>query len=159
MHIAVRTTQDEEELVSTLTLLNGEIDEHQRQLFSAMDGIDSKATVVAGFSAAAVSFLLGEERAVLWRLALAAYAIALIAALAALRPRGRSTVRPDALLRLLGDAHVLSALRLVARAKADSFAANYRQARVKAMLWTAGVGSLLIGLVLSVWSVMAEEVR
>jgi hypothetical protein len=55
------TAETDEEIEGTVRVLNDEVGEAHRLLLDDARSVDTKATVIAGFSAAAVSFLLANR--------------------------------------------------------------------------------------------------
>lgn len=155
--IGVAENNDQRE--ATYRFLNEEITAQHHMLMEEARGLDTKATVVAGFAAAAVSFLLANRRETVWCLALAGYVIALVFALAALWPRRWHGLVPTALRDELSEAAPLMAVGQVAGSKVVVYERNYAIARSKALLWTASVVFLAVGSGLSVWTTIAEKLR
>jgi len=101
--------------------LNAEIADQHRMLMDEARGMDTKATLVAGFAAAAVSFLLANRRHTIWWLALAGYLTALGLALAALWPRHWNGLIPAALRDELSEAAPVFVVGQVAGSKVEIY--------------------------------------
>lgn len=151
--------ENDEQREATYRFLNEEISAQHRVLMEEARGLDTKATVVAGFAAAALSFLLANRRQTIWWFALAGYLIALALALLALWPRRWHGLVPAALRDELSEAKAVFAVGLVAGSKVAIYERNYRKARTKALLWTASVAFLAAGSGLSVWTTITEKLR
>ena len=144
----------ERELLETFRFLDAQMDRENAALLATSESLDTKATVIAGFSAAAVSVRLLEPTfGILWVTALALYTLSLLVALAGLWPRHRYGLRPAELLKL-GDARPAVVIGRIAATKAEVFASNYRQSRRKALLWTVAVVLLLLATTVAVIDVL-----
>lgn len=122
-------------------------------------GLDTKATLVAGFAAAGISFLLATRRQTIWWLALAGYMIALAVALAALWPRRWSGLDPEAVQDELSEAAPVFVVGLVAGTKVAIYQRTLVKARTKALLWTVSVVAFAVDSGLSVWATITEKLR
>jgi hypothetical protein len=71
MDLGTASTEAEQE--STNRFINGELSELHRLLRDDAQSIDTKATLVAGFAVAAITFLLNARRGPTWWGALGAY--------------------------------------------------------------------------------------
>ncbi len=102
MNIGAAKTDEQRE--STYRFLNDEISSQHQMLMEEARGLDTKATIVVGFAAAAVSFLPDNRRQTVWWFALAAYLVAIALALGALWPRRWLGLIPAALQDELSEA-------------------------------------------------------
>src|SRR2546425_988641 len=73
----IGVAENDEQREATYRFLNEEITAQHRMLMEEARGLDTKATVVAGFAAAAISFHLANLRQTIWWFALAGYLAAL----------------------------------------------------------------------------------
>jgi hypothetical protein len=157
--VDIGAAQNDEQREATYRFLNDEISAQHRMLMEEARGLDTKATVVAGFAAAAISFLLANRRHTIWWFALAGDLAALAAALAALWPRRWHGLIPAALRDELSEAAPIFAVGQVAGSKVAIYERNYRKVATKALLWTASVVCLAAGSALSVWTTITEKLR
>lgn len=137
---------------ATYRFLNAEIGDLQRSLSDDARGLDTKATLVAGFAAASVSFLLDRPGGLLWWCAIAAHGAALALSLAVLWPRTTLSIIPRRLLDFLGDVPVGSAVETVAAAKAEAHEQLQRRVGAVTTTWAISAGALVVGMVLTVWT-------
>ena len=146
--------RDERELLETFRFVDAQLDRESAALLSTSESLDTKATVIAGLAAAAVSVrLLTPTFGSMWVTALALYALCLLVALACLWPRRRYGLRPAELVEI-GEASPAVVIGRVAATKAEIFAGNYRQSRRKALLWTVAVVLLLLATTVAVIDVL-----
>lgn len=146
--------RDERGLPETFRFVDAQLDRGNAALLSTPESLDTKATVIAGLAAAAVSVRLltptfGSMRVT----ALALYALCLLMALACLWPRRRYGLRPAELLEI-GEASPAVVIGRVAATKAEIFSGNHRQSRRKALLWTVAVVLLLLATTVAVIDVL-----
>ena len=153
------TAETDEQRESTYRFLNDEIGAQHALLLEAARGTDTKATVVAGFAAAAISFLLDTPREALWWAALGCYGSSFAAALAAMWPRRWEGLDPAELQQELSDASPVFVIGQVAGSKAEVFVRNQTKVQGKAVLWAMSVMLLGSGTALSVWSTISEVPR
>jgi hypothetical protein len=153
---AARNDQERE---STYRFLNDEISSQQRVLIDIARALETKATLIAGFSATAVSFLLANSGGAIGRLGLAAYVAALATAVAVHWTGEVPDPGPDKLIRDIGKAAPDVAVAWVIALKANAYRRNERLFRHKAVLWRLSVGLLAAGLALSLWSAAVEGFR
>ena len=151
--------ENDDQREATYRFLNAEIGDQHRLLLEEARGLDTKATVVAGFAAAAVSFLLANRRHTIWWLALAGYLVSLALALAALWPHRWDGLDPVAVQDDLSEAAPVFVVGLVAGSKVEIYQRNFKRARLKAILWTASVAFLAAGSGLSVWTTITEKLH
>ncbi|MGH2627552.1 MAG: hypothetical protein ACRDHY_12985 [Anaerolineales bacterium] len=155
----IGAADNDEQREATYRFLNDEISAQHRSLMEEARGLDTKATVVAGFATAAVSFLLANRRETIWWFALAGYLAALVFALAALWPRRWHGLVPAALRDELSEAAPVFVVGEVAGTKVAIYERNYAKAQAKALLWTTSVVFLAVGSGLSVWTTITEKLR
>jgi hypothetical protein len=149
--------RDDAQRESTYRFLNDELAEQDKVLLDEARGLETKATLVAGFAVTAVSFLLANRRGLLWWLALGAHLAALLVALAVLWS-GRNS-RPGNLISLLEDAAPVVAVGFVLQYKAEAYRRNLRSVRKNAVLWRLGAVFIVVATGLSVWSSIVEGLR
>jgi hypothetical protein len=159
MSIDIGAAQSDEQREATYRFLNDEITAQHRMLMEDARGLDTKASVVAGFAAAAISFLLTNRREGIWWLAVGAYLIALALALAALWPRQWEGIIPAVLRDEYSEVAPVFVVGRVAGTKVEMYEHNSRKAKTKALLWAASVVGLAVGSGLSVWSTITEKLR
>jgi hypothetical protein len=157
--VDIGAAADDEQRESTYRFLNDEISSQHQMLMEEARGLDTKATVVAGFAAAAVSFLLANRRESIWWSAVAAYLLALVLALGALWPRRWHGLIPAALRDELSEAAPVFVVGQVAGSKVEIYEKNHSLAGTKAVLWSISVGFLAAGSGLSVWTTITEKLR
>lgn len=157
MSMDLGAADNDEQREATYRFLNAEISAQHQMLMEEARGLDTKATLVAGFAAAGVSFLLATRRHTIWWLALAGYLAALALALGALWPRRWDGLDPVALQDELSEASPVFVVGVVAGTKVTIYQRNFNQARLKAILWTASVAFLAAGSGLSVWATITEK--
>jgi|GEM_PF-6220862 len=127
--------REEGELLETFRYLDAQLDRENAALLTASESLGTRATVVAGFAAAAVSlWLLESGSGVLHVVALTLYTASLLPSLAGLWPTKRYGLRPAELL-TLSQSRSAVLMGRVAATKAEVFARNYRQGRHRAVLW------------------------
>ena len=153
MDIGMAESDDERE--ATYRFINAEVTDQHHLVMDQARGLDTKATVLAGFAAAGVSFLLTHRRGTIWWAALACYLASLGLALGALWPRRWHAVDLTALQEDLSEAAPVFVVGKVAGAKVAVVARNTTKARLKALLWTASVVTLAAGAGLSVWTTIS----
>jgi hypothetical protein len=159
MDIDLGAADNDEQREATYRFLNDEISGQHQMLMEEARGLDTKATLVAGFAAAGVSYLLATRRHTIWWLALAGYLAALALALAALWPRRWDGLDPAALRDELSEAAPVFVVGLVAGSKVTIYERNFNKARAKAVFWTASVAAFAVGSGLSVWATITERLR
>jgi hypothetical protein len=151
--------ENDEHREATYRFLNAEIDDQHGILLEEARGLDTQATLVAGFAFAAVSFLLANRRETIWWFALAGYLAALALALAALWPRRWHCLVPAALRDELSEAAPALVVGRVAGSKVAIYERNSTKARTKVLLWTGSVAFLAASSGLSVWATITENLR
>jgi hypothetical protein len=149
----------DEERQATYRVLNSEIDARHDLLVDEARGLDTKATVVAGFAAASISFLLGTRRGLAWDVALIGDLGALALAIATLWPRRWAGIEPRRLSNELGNGAPAFVLGEIVGTKVGIYERNSRRAVAKVVLWTASVALLSVGTVVSIWSTIVEVPR
>ncbi len=159
MTMDVGGAENDEQRESTYRFLNDEISAQHQMMMDEARGLDTKATLVAGFAAAGISYLLATRRHTIWWLALAGYLAALALALAALWPRRWAGLDPVALQDELSEAAPVFVVGLIAGSKVTVYTRNFNKARAKALLWTASVVAFAVGSGLSVWATITEKLR
>ena len=157
MDIGMAETDEERE--ATYRFINDEITDQHHLVMEQARGLDTKATVLAGFAAAGVSFLLTHPRGTIWWAALACYLAALALALGALWPRRWHALDLTTLQEELSEAAPVFVVGKVAGAKVAVVGWNSAKAQLKALLWTASVVVLAAGAGLSVWTTITEAMR
>ena len=148
----------------SLELINDEFDKRINQQAAAGAAIDSKATLVVGFTVVAIQISLGLDRAEPWSaLAFAAFAIAFVFGLAAIALRKYRTVpRPAAVVAYYQTSagvngpenlreHLLSKL---VGTKVDAIRWNGERDRWKVKAWWVAVVAFGLAVVLSAVSVL-----
>lgn len=155
----IGAAENDEQREATYRFLNEEITAQHRLLLEEARGLDTKATLVTGFAATAISFLLTGRRGTTWWLALAGYLGAFGTALAGLWPRRWYGLVPAALRDELSEAAPVFVVGEVAGTKVSIYERNLHKARSKVVLWTASVVFLGAGSGLSVWTTITEKLR
>jgi len=149
---------DDDPRTVTYRFLHEVLSAEGRALDDETRALDTKAALLAGFAAAAVSFLLDRPGGALWWCALLAHGCALGLSLAVLWPRRVGWTAARRLHDRLRDERPETALAAVLRFQARSLErASWRIGAARA-LWCAAVAILVVGLVLTVWTALAEVV-
>ena len=146
--------RNDEEREATYRFLNAEISAQHSERMEWARGVDTKATLVAGFASAAIPFVLQSRSSLLWGLALAAYGVAFAFAFSALWPRKWEGLKPTALQEDLSEAAPVFVIGEIAGSKVEIYERNERKAHRKVILWASGTVWLGAGVILSVWNVM-----
>ncbi|MDQ3757079.1 MAG: hypothetical protein M3394_04445 [Actinomycetota bacterium] len=157
MDVGVAETDEQRD--ATYRFLDDEIGAQHALLLDGARAMDTKATVVAGFAAAAISFLLNTPREALWWVALCLYGLSFGGALAAMWPRHWEGLSPSVLQQELADASPVFVVGQVAGSKAVVFERNQVRIQHKVVLWTASVVLLGGGTAFSAWSTISEVPR
>lgn len=155
----IGAAENDEQREATYRFLNDEISAEHARLMEEARGMDTKATVVAGFAAAAISFLLDSRRGALWWTGLAFYMASFTVALAVMWPRRWDGLTPSAVRDELGEAAPVFVVGQVAGSKVLVYERNQLRARTKALLWVLSVLLLAGGIGFSVWSTISEATR
>ncbi|MGH8985555.1 MAG: hypothetical protein ACRDY6_16980 [Acidimicrobiia bacterium] len=154
MDIGAASTEAEQE--STYRFINAEVSELHRQLREEAQSIDTKATLVAGFAAAAITFLLNARRGTAGWAALGTYGLTVGSAFAALWPRRWEVLVPSALETELSDAAPVVVAGQVASSKTAIYDHNREHVARKTVLWMASVATLSVSGIPSIYNTVME---
>ncbi len=118
---------------------------------TAIERIETKATVLLGFAAAAVQFVLRSEASGPWLVAgLIFYGLSLLAGLAAIGLyEHRYPPEPGRLVQAYLDLPKAHVLDVLVRSRADAFYENGRHMRRKRIAWQATLVFLVLAVLLS----------
>lgn len=153
------TSENSEEVEATYRLLNDEISVEAQRLLDESRSLDTKATLIAGFSAAAVSFLLTNRRETIWDVALVAYGATIALALATLWPWRWSHLGPQSMTEEFHDLAPSITLGEVVGTKVTVYHRNFRYLRVKTILWDLSVAAIAVSSALTLWTTLIEKAR
>lgn len=154
----IGVAENDEQREATYRFLNDEISAEHARLMEEARSTDTKATVVAGFAAAAVSFLLDDPGGTCRWAGLVCCVASLGTALAAMWPRDWDGIGPRE-LGPFSDAAPMVVIGRVASSKMSVYQRNRVRVRIKGILWVASVAFLAGGVGLSVWSTIEEATR
>jgi hypothetical protein len=155
----VGAAKNDDERERTYRFLNEELSDQNRHLMDESRGLDTKAAVVAGFAAAALSFLLANRRQTIWWLAIAGYLAALALAIGVLWPRRWASLVPAALRDELSDVAPVYVIAEVAGSRVTIFERNLGKVGTQALLWSMSIVFLALGSGLSILSTIGEKPR
>ncbi|WP_086754694.1 hypothetical protein, partial [Streptomyces griseiscabiei] len=149
------TPEELEERVSTLEVINGELDSRLARQSGSLSQIDTKSVFLVGFVATASQFLATQDyQRYVGAAAFAAYAVAFAAGLSAFRIRDYDDLKPREVLDHNGREPKSKVLMGLAATRIHIFESNATKLDRKARSWTIGLWALVIGLVLSTVSLV-----
>ncbi len=136
---------------ATLELAERVVRDRLQAQRTAIERIETKATVLLGFAAAAVQFVLRSETSGGWLIAsLVFYGLSLLAGLAAIGLyEHRYPPEPGRLVQAYLDLPKAHVLDVLVRSRAEAFYENGRHMRRKRWAWQATLISLVVAVVLS----------